>query len=137
MLSLHSEVSTSSSEARRNAAAQAEEVETYRSIGAGNCGVVFAQDGKSTVTKLARYDGEALWNDYLMHWKIAKAFKRFNLHEIKTPACYFFVPRKETKYFDKHPNLVQAAETTDRLNLPTAGLVTERILPLPKPPAPP
>jgi hypothetical protein len=42
------------------------------------------------------------------------------------------VPRKETKYFDKHPNLVQAAETTDRLNLPTAGLVTERILPLPK-----
>ncbi len=47
----------------------------------------------------------------------------------KTPSCYFFVPKVDPKYFEKHPVLVEAAQ--DVCHLPTSALVTERILPFP------
>ncbi|KAK3360187.1 zinc finger protein-domain-containing protein [Lasiosphaeria hispida] len=130
MLSLHSQVSTSSSAAERHATAQVGSLKIFRKIGAGACGAVFGQDGKSLVYKLAKSgDGTELWNDYMMHSKIAKEFQKFIIDEVKIPKCHFFVKKDRKDYFKNYPELIEAAENV--CNLPTHALVTERILPLP------
>ncbi|KAK3365508.1 zinc finger protein-domain-containing protein [Lasiosphaeria ovina] len=130
MLSLHSQVSTTSSTAQQHAKAQAEGLQIFRKIGAGACGAVFAEDGKLLVYKLAKSDdGTELWNDYVMHSKICKHFQRFIIDEVRVPECYYFVPNSRTTYFDNSQALVKAAE--DVCNVPTSVLVTERVLPLP------
>ncbi|OTA89710.1 hypothetical protein M434DRAFT_398426 [Hypoxylon sp. CO27-5] len=67
MLSIRTIVSTSSSGAPKQATAQAREGRPFKKIGAGACGAVFAQDGKSLAMKLAKSTDSDLWNDYLMH----------------------------------------------------------------------
>jgi hypothetical protein len=130
MLSLRSQISTSSSAAERHAKAQAEGQTAFRKIGAGACGSVFAQDGKSLVIKLAKSpDHTELWNDYQMHEEIASEFHRYIIDEVRVPECYFFIPSDRESFWDKHPELLDAAK--DVCNIPTAALVTERIMPLP------
>ena len=130
MLSLGRQISTSS------AAAELHEGKTgFRKIGAGACGSVFAQDGKSVVIKLAKSpDHTELWNDYQMHTTIRHEFHRYinSLYikdGVRVPECYFFVPSDRQSFWDKQPELLHAAK--DVCNLPTAGLLTERIRPLP------
>ncbi|KAL7784318.1 hypothetical protein V8C37DRAFT_396110 [Trichoderma ceciliae] len=131
MLSLRSQISTTSSDAERHAAAQSEKENSFRKIGAGACGAVFGQDGKSVVIKLAKTDDEqSLWNDYSMHACIANKFRKWGFTQVRVPACYYFVPRDDPHYFSRNPKLVEAAKEV--CNLPTSALVTERILPLPK-----
>lgn len=135
MLSLKSVVSTTSSNAERDASAQAVVRKTFRQIGTGSCGSVFAQDGKSLVYKLANnsdYHAQ-LWEDYKTHTKIAEHFERYIIDEITVPACHFYVPATEAKYFDHHAELIKTAEGSRSCKLPAPALVTERILPLPRP----
>ncbi|KAL7936605.1 zinc finger domain-containing protein [Trichoderma chlorosporum] len=112
-------------------AAQSQDTTNYRKIGAGACGAVFAQDGKSFVIKLGKSDNEILlWNDYHKHTLIAKHFQKWVYTGVKIPECYFFVPRDDPLYFDKNPELAEAAK--DVCHLPTSALVTQRIWPLPE-----
>jgi hypothetical protein len=62
MLSLHREVSTTSSTARHDAVQERDE-ESFKKIGARACGAIFAQNGRSLVVKLAKSHEEDLWND--------------------------------------------------------------------------
>ncbi|KAH6635155.1 hypothetical protein B0J18DRAFT_462282 [Chaetomium sp. MPI-SDFR-AT-0129] len=128
MLSLHTRVPTSFTAAKRDDEAQATGSGPFRKIGAGACGLIFAQDGKSLVYKLAKVDNDELWNDRIMHERIAGEFYRFAIDEVKVPECYYFIPQRR---FGNNPELVDAAK--DLCNLPTCALITERIPPLPSP----
>ncbi|KAL7892233.1 zinc finger domain-containing protein [Trichoderma sp. SZMC 28014] len=101
---------------------------SYRKIGAGSCGAIFAQEGQPFVVKVAKSNSNSLWSDYTMHACIADQFRIWNVAEIKIPACYYFVPRGNS-YFHYNPALQQAAEK--ECNMPKSALVTERIFPLP------
>lgn len=130
MLSLQSRIPTTSSEAQHHAAQSQSEI-PFRKIGAGACGAIFAQDGKSIVMKLAKTDDElSLWNDYRRHTRIANQFRKWGFTEVRVPECYYFVPKDDPRYFGQRPQLVEAAKEV--CNLPTSALVTERIWPLPK-----
>jgi hypothetical protein len=126
MLSLKCVTSTALSDAQPHNKDQTEA--PFRKIGAGACGAIFAQNGKSLVYKLAKATDLALWNDYQMHSRLEHSFREHQIHEIKIPQCYFFVPDTEDEWFSKHQGLTKAA--ADVCNLPTAVLVTERIPPL-------
>ena len=130
MLSIHSVVSTASTAARAHDEAQSRGAQTYKKIGAGACGAIFAQDGKSVVVKVAKGNELELWNDYLMHAKIADAFREFDIASIRVPKYYYYSPRMNESFFDQNPGLKAAAAPF--CNFPTAALLTERILPLPK-----
>jgi hypothetical protein len=124
MLSLKSQISTSSSEAPTKSQT------SFRKIGAGACGAVFAQDRTSLVFKLAKSpDHTELWNDYRMHVQIAREFRRHMIDQVRVPEVYFFVPSDRASFWDKHPELLEAAK--NGVNLPTAALLAERIMPLP------
>ncbi|KAL6864523.1 zinc finger domain-containing protein [Trichoderma novae-zelandiae] len=131
MLALRSRVSTESSNAQQHTAAQSLEGTIFRKIGAGACGAVFAQDGKSFVEKLSKTNDDSLWNDYRMHTRISSMFKDWGFTEIKVPEVYFFVPRDDPRYFEQNPELAMAA--SEVCNLPSSVLVSERILPLANP----
>jgi hypothetical protein len=131
MLSFGTVVSTTSEERTEG---QEQGLNTFKKIGAGACGAIFAQAGQPLAVKLAKGDNAALWNDYKKHANIASQFARYGVvvdDQIRVPACYFFVPPQTTSYFDRNPDLVRAAEQI--VNFPTAALVSERIEPLPHP----
>ncbi|KAK3306497.1 zinc finger protein-domain-containing protein [Chaetomium strumarium] len=131
MLSINSVLSTTSSAAERDTAEHGKGERPFRQIGAGTCGVIFAQDGASIAIKLAKNNAIALWNDYVQHKKIATQFRRLMIEKVQIPACYFFVPKKRSEWWENYPGLTEAAEKW--CNLPTCALLTERIDPLPKP----
>ncbi|KAL7959372.1 zinc finger domain-containing protein [Trichoderma compactum] len=131
MLSLRNQISTTSSDAQRHAAAQSRSEPTCRKIGAGACGAIFGQDGKSIVIKLAKTNDElALWNDYHRHTSIAEQFHKWDFKDVRIPECYYFVPKDDPHFFRQRPELAEAAREV--CHLPTSALLTERILPLPK-----
>ncbi|RYO88310.1 hypothetical protein DL766_003470 [Monosporascus sp. MC13-8B] len=98
LLSLHSVASATSSPAKRQAAATQEDRQSYKKIGAGACGAVFAQEGESLAMKLAKCTDSDLWNDYSKHTLIFAKMKRHEI-EVKVPECYFFVPKEDPEYF--------------------------------------
>ena len=107
-------------------------LKTFRKIGAGACGAIFSQDGDENpvVIKLAKSsDHTELWNDYQMHAAIVHEFCRRDTTDVRVPECYFFVPSDRASFWDKRPELLDAAK--DVCHLPTAGLYTQRIRPLP------
>lgn len=60
----------------------------YRRIGFGQCGLIFEHPGRIHAIKLARVTfRESLWDEWLAHAKVAKAFKG----QSKPPEC--LVPR--------------------------------------------
>ncbi|KAL2200506.1 zinc finger protein-domain-containing protein [Corynascus similis CBS 632.67] len=103
----------------------------FTKIGAGSCGAVFAQNGTPYAVKMSKTeDHSALWNDYVCHARIAQLFDRWEFDEVRIPACHFFVPAGEPRFFERHSALLEAAEGV--CSTPTSALVTERILPLPE-----
>ncbi|KAK4149170.1 zinc finger protein-domain-containing protein [Chaetomidium leptoderma] len=105
---------------------------SFTKIGAGACGTIFAQDGRSRVYKLCKTDQhEFLWNDYTAHNNIANCFKEYRVEKISIPSCYYFSPHHDARFFNEHPGLIEAAK--EKCNLPTSVLVTERIPALPEP----
>ncbi|KAL7815259.1 zinc finger domain-containing protein [Trichoderma gracile] len=131
MLSLRSWVSTTSSNAQQHTAAQSQVVSAFKKIGAGACGAIFAQNGKSFVAKLSKTNDDSLWNDYKMHTRISSAFRKWEFTEIKIPEVYFFVPHDDPRYLEQNPELAEVASQV--CNLPANVLVSERIPPLAKP----
>ncbi|KAH8836226.1 hypothetical protein RJ55_10046 [Drechmeria coniospora] len=128
MLSIHSQVSTTSSYNHT----QALGTESFRKIGLGTFGTILVQDGKSVVFKLAKSgDDNTLRNDYEQHSLIAGSFKKYIINEVRIPNCINFIPKSNTEFFRQRPSLVRAAEGT--CHFPTGALISERILPLPKP----
>lgn len=130
MLSLRSQISTTSSDAQRHADAS-ENDECYRKIGAGACGAIFGLDGKPIVFKLAKSDDNSLWKDFQMHQLVEQSFCKWNYTDVRVPECYYFVPKDDQLYFNNNLSLVESAK--EICNMPTSVLASERILPLPKP----
>ncbi|KAI1458351.1 zinc finger protein-domain-containing protein [Annulohypoxylon moriforme] len=131
LLSRHSAVSASLSflQGKQQAAEEIGSNSSFIKIGAGACGAIFAEDGEALVTKLAKAHNKDLWNDYTMHTLIFEKAQAFNV-EVQIPRPYFFVPKDDQEYFEKHLNLCETAR--DTCHLPTDILVAERIVPLPK-----
>lgn len=131
VLSLNRIVSTSSSFSKKHTVAQFEQSDDFRKVGAGACGAIFGQHGKSLVIKLAKVsDNNELWNDYVKHKILLEQFKLHQVTSVKIPKCYGFVPRGRQEFWDNNKALVEAAQPV--CHLPTHGLCTERILPLPE-----
>ncbi|KAH7160455.1 zinc finger protein-domain-containing protein [Dactylonectria estremocensis] len=130
-LALNHVTSTRSTVAKRQSEAQHEQSGDFKKIGAGACGIIFAQRGKSMVIKLAKNsDSNELWNDFLQHKLIAESFSFYDPTAIKLPKCYGFIPKDRSEFWDINQSLSRIAEPL--CHLPTHGLCTERILPLPE-----
>lgn len=130
-LALNNVISITSSVAKIHTKAQHEQSGGFKKVGAGACGIVFAQSAKSMVIKLARSsDRDDLWNDFLQHKLIAEKFDAYDPTAIRIPRCYGFIPKDRHEFWDANQPLAEIAKTL--CNLPTHGLCTERILPLPE-----
>ncbi|KAK4452233.1 zinc finger protein-domain-containing protein [Podospora aff. communis PSN243] len=128
--SLHDALSLESRASTSDTSPQESNSDAFRKIGAGACGAIFAQDEQPYVFKLAKSpDPTEVWNDYVKHDTIARAFQQHNFNDVTIPACHFFVPSDRHSFWVKQKPLLDAAR--DVCNLPTAALVTERIPPLP------
>ncbi|KAI8659487.1 DUF3669 domain-containing protein [Fusarium sp. Ph1] len=104
--------------------------EPFRKIGAGACGAVFGRRGKSIVIKLAKVsDYYELWNDYVKHKHLLEQFKIHHVTSVKIPKCYGFVPKYRHEFWESNEALTQAAGPV--CHIPTHGLWSERIQPLP------
>lgn len=96
MLSSKSVVSTSCSFTKQQTKAheEASHTQTFRKIGAGACGAVFAADGQSFAIKISKTgtcdDGDSLWTDFTMHQRILNALREYKA-AIEIPTCHFFV----------------------------------------------
>ncbi|KAI0179435.1 zinc finger protein-domain-containing protein [Hypoxylon sp. FL1284] len=134
MLSAKSAVSTTSSFAAQQTKAheEANRAKTFRKIGAGACGAIFAAEGP-TAYKTGKTgtddDGTFLWTDFQMHQRILKALRGSNA-DIEIPTCHFYIDHDDERWWwDKHKELAAAAQ--DTCHIPARVLVTERVLPLP------
>ncbi|OAP56872.1 hypothetical protein AYL99_08984 [Fonsecaea erecta] len=136
MLSAKSIISTTSSFAAEQAKAneEASRTRTFRKIGAGACGAVFAADGESLSYKIGKTgisdDDAALWTDFYMHGCIMTALRKFKA-DTEIPNVHIYIDHDNKEWWEKHQELEKAASSV--CNLPARVLVTERILPLPAP----
>lgn len=136
MLSARSIISTTSSFAVGQAKTNEEtsHTRTFRKIGAGACGAVFAADGESLSYKIGKTgildDEAALWTDFNMHGYIMKALRKFKA-DIEITNVHIYINHDNKEWWEKHRELKMAASSA--CNLPARVLVTERILPLPAP----
>ncbi|RSL43623.1 hypothetical protein CEP54_015021 [Fusarium duplospermum] len=104
--------------------------EPFRKIGAGACGAIFGRHGKPAVIKLAKVsDSDELWNDYIMHKHLLEQFTRHQVTSVRIPKCYGFVPKDRQEFWHNNEALTQAAGPV--CHIPTHGLWSERIQPLP------
>ncbi|TWU78657.1 hypothetical protein ED733_005601 [Metarhizium rileyi] len=131
LLSLESSISTTSSPHIQQYTQGQEE--SFRGIGFGTCGIVYARLGSSTVVKLAKRGyGEDLLNDSTMHQKIQEQFDFYSVNDVKIPNWISFESNVDSPtFFDRHPALESAVGKN--CEIPTSTLVTEHILPLSQP----
>lgn len=109
-------------------------VSRYRSIGFGQCGLIFERPGHSYVVKAARACFEdALWTDFVCHQRVYAAFttKSGAAPECCVPEIYSYVTKGNKTWWDSHQSFFPESTTT--VPLPTSVLISERILPLSKP----
>lgn len=105
---------------------------SFRSIGFGQCGLVFERPGRNYAIKVAKSAYETgLWSDFVCHYNVYKAFDQ----QIKTPECrvprlFSFIPKTHQQWWVE--NLPSFTEVHSSLSLPGMALITERIPPLPK-----
>ncbi|KAL7936353.1 zinc finger domain-containing protein [Trichoderma chlorosporum] len=104
----------------------------YRKIGFGQCGLVFSKPGTTTVVKISRpYFHEGLWNDFLCHLRIYRAFTRQTIQPAcRLPLVYSFVSKTDTTWWDANKALF--LERSSEFPLPSMGLVSQRIPQLPR-----
>ena len=103
MLSIHSEISTSTSFANRMQEAQeAPELQLFRQIGFGSCGVVFEQAGHAHVVKLERSDELPLWNDFIMHSLVQESFAQHPEVLVNIPRCMSFVKGDNEAWWEEN-----------------------------------
>ena len=128
MLSIEPAITTTSSAAARHTTARGE-MDKWENIGAGSCGAVFAPYGRSQVIKVAKKEGNDLWNDFFMHAKILRSVIKYPELRVKFPRCLGFI-LKDTDFFSNKPSLKNLA--SNFCTIPADVLVSERILPLPE-----
>lgn len=104
---------------------------SYRLIGWGACGAIYARDGSTHVMKLAKTDDLQLWNDYLMHTRVWEALAQVPdiSGEVRVPEPTFYVPKDEQGWWAKHLPFFPTQGIA--VHLPTAVLCTQRRLPRP------
>ncbi|KAK3360836.1 zinc finger protein-domain-containing protein [Lasiosphaeria ovina] len=120
--------STASSFAVFNQSQQAAEV-SYQKIGFGQCGLVFSKPGSAHVVKIARpYFSDALWEDFLSHLRLFKAFSLHGDTQCRIPRVYSYVNKVNRAWWDANTALLPP---NPEFPLPSQALITERILPLP------
>ncbi|KAH8750479.1 hypothetical protein BGZ57DRAFT_775359 [Hyaloscypha finlandica] len=131
--SIDTVVSTTSEFAHAQMVAQARTSEDpdFRVIGEGSCGIVFAQEGRSIVFKVAKHDPAQLHNDHRMHLRVSAAFDAHPVPGITIPQVRQFVEETETEFFPTKSKLVLRARSA-RCTIPTTVIVSDHILPLPE-----
>lgn len=133
VLSINSVVSTSSSFATFNQ--ENHNVSAgFRTIGFGQCGIVFERPGRGYVIKVARpFFEESLWSDLQAHFAVHHAFQEQQQQqrqlEVKTPRVFSFIPKDYREWWDSHLPLF---DIQGQFSVPSMALITERILPIPK-----
>ncbi|KAK0609631.1 hypothetical protein DIS24_g12301 [Lasiodiplodia hormozganensis] len=129
LLSTRSKSSTTCSFTAQQQAAFDES--SYRLIGWGACGAIYAKDGSSHVLKLAKTDDLQLWNDYLMHTRLWEALAQVPdiSGDVRVPEPTFYVPKDEQGWWAKRLPMFPTQDIA--VHLPTAVLCTERIHALP------
>ncbi|KAB5527934.1 zinc finger protein-domain-containing protein [Coniochaeta sp. 2T2.1] len=103
----------------------------YRKIGFGQCGLVIQRPGRDFVVKIARpaFQG-ALWSDFMAHLHVHHGFESQRIPvDIRVPKVFTFVNDNNSDWWQYHRGLLQEHEG---FPLPSAALISQRILPLPK-----
>lgn len=128
-ISTASAISTTSSFAQRQQDnSEQPENQSYRSVGAGSCGVIYECTGTTFAFKVARNDNLQLWNDFQMHSLVMAMFDKHKqlTADICVPRCKTFILPDDKDWWaaniSNFPEDVQASMV----------LWAERILPLPK-----
>lgn len=130
VLSPSSVVSTASSFAFFSNAQQTASV-GFRSIGFGQCGIVFERPGRAYVVKVSRPSFEdALWADFQAHLAVYQSFTNHQSVEVRVPKIFSYVPKTNEQWWHAHLDLFHGCHLS--FPLPAMALITERILPLPK-----
>lgn len=106
----------------------------YRTIGFGQCGVVFERSGRGFVLKVAKPSyKDSLWADFKAHFNVRQAFEqqgKEKLIECRVPRLYSYVAKDNDKWWNEsHPLF---STTHESVSLPAMTLISQRILPLPK-----
>lgn len=105
----------------------------YREIGTGSIGKVFVEPGTILAYKLPLTDvREKLWNNYVMHTKIAEAFDIVPVvpYQVRVPKCYFFESSASNDFWNAHLN--RFPELPGFSRKARDALAMERIFPLPR-----
>lgn len=106
----------------------------FRAIGSGSCGKVYEQHGTSDVLKKATSNGAlppcGLWNDYIMHMKVEKAFEAYRVlskHEtyIHVPRCSGYISQNDGAWWAVNERLFPKDS-----RFPADVLRSERIPPI-------
>ncbi len=128
-LSVHSVISdTSGFAAIQQATINAGPI--YRCIGRGSCGTIFEVPGAAVVIKYGHADPDQLWNDFMMHVRIAEAFEKLTVFELNVhvPRPYSYVNEGEKYWWT-----FNASRFPHQFQQNADVLISERILPLAKP----
>ncbi|KAJ5543371.1 hypothetical protein N7535_005799 [Penicillium sp. DV-2018c] len=130
VLSLRPQGSTTSSFAINNMAQPTKSV-GFRTIGFGQCGILFERPGRGYVVKVSRPSFEdALWSDLKAHVAVYQAFEQRPDIAVRVPQVFSYVHKDNSEWWETHLPLFPDAHAT--FPLPAMCLLTERILPLPK-----
>ncbi|KAJ6263959.1 hypothetical protein Dda_0096 [Drechslerella dactyloides] len=134
MLSLRSVATTN----KRNDA-QSDTSLGWWKLGFGQCGIVFEIAGTPTVVKLRIHKswGDALEEDYQCHRAVFDALKRFPTGAfdnvgVRVPEPYQYLDETCAWWSFENIQKLEEAGLPKSIALPTAGLLSERILPIPK-----
>lgn len=129
-------ISTASSFALKHQQARRDDnLQLFRQIGAGSCGVVFEQIGTTRVIKYSTNSfslapSVQLWNDLMMHKAINESFDRVASTdircEIRIPRCYQYVSQNDIAWWDANIDRFPTA-----FHHRSHVLISERILPVP------
>ena len=94
--------STASSSALLNTVQQGSSV-CFRTIGFGQCGMVFERPGRAYVVKIARPAFEnAFWADFQAHLAIYQAFRNQQSVKVGIPRIFAYVTKTNDKWWDSH-----------------------------------
>lgn len=139
MLSLRSIATTNSSETTKRNEARFDMSFGWCKLGFGQCGIVFEITGTPTVVKLRMHKGwgDALQEDYQCHRAVFEAMKTFSTGTfgnvgVRVPEPYQYIDEDCTWWSSANIAKLKEAGLPQSIPLPTTGLLSERILPIPK-----
>jgi hypothetical protein len=108
----------------------------YRTIGFGQCGLVFERPGRGYVLKVAKPSYEdSLWADFKAHYSIGRAFKKYQSPNqamgCRVPKLLSYVTKENDTWWNEN-KLFFGTTLHESISLPAMTLISQRILPLPK-----